>query len=144
MMELFFTGGLFFMLPLLVASVAVVAIGIERFVRYRRAEINYNTFLEELTETVRDEGVPAARTRAAEILKLTTEDLMRMGIIDEVIPEPLGGAHRDSQATARAVEEAILRNREELVDVDGEEIVERRLAKFRAIGVFSEDGEKQP
>ncbi len=81
--------------------------------------------------------------RAAEILKLTTEDLMRMGIIDEVIPEPLGGAHRDSQATARAVEEAILRNLEEFVDVDGEEIVERRIEKYRAIGVFSEDGEKQ-
>ncbi|MEE8142732.1 MAG: acetyl-CoA carboxylase carboxyltransferase subunit alpha [Planctomycetota bacterium] len=81
--------------------------------------------------------------RAAEILKLSTDDLVRLKIIDEVIPEPLGGAHRDPHATGRALEEAILRNLAELTDLDPEEQVRQRFAKFRSMGIFEEDGGAQ-
>ncbi len=65
-MGLFLSGGLFFMVPLLAASVAVVAIGIERTIRYRQAEVHYPAFLEELRDSMVSEGVVAARSLAAQ------------------------------------------------------------------------------
>ncbi len=75
---------------------------------------------------------------AAETLKLTAQDLKSLGIIDEIIPEPLGGAHRDPQATARNLKEALLRNLKELVEIDIDTLLEERYRKFRRLGIFKE------
>jgi len=60
--------------------------------------------------------------QAAEVLKLTGEDLLKLGVIDEVIPEPLGGAHRDPQGTAKSLKEAIVRNLKQLRTLSKEEL----------------------
>ncbi len=72
---------------------------------------------------------------AAEALKLTGADLLKMGIIDEVIAEPLGGAHRDAQKTALNIKEAILRNLKSLELLDKEELLKLRYKKFRSMGI---------
>lgn len=77
----------------------------------------------------------AKAPQAAQVLKLTGTDLLKMGIIDEVIPEPLGGAHRDAQKTASNIKEAILRNLKELELLEKDELLKLRYKKFRSIGV---------
>jgi acetyl-CoA carboxylase carboxyl transferase subunit alpha len=77
----------------------------------------------------------AKAPQAAEVLKLTGPDLLKMGLIDEVVPEPLGGAHRDAQKIASSVKEVILRNLKELQSLDKAELLESRYKKFRAMGV---------
>lgn len=77
----------------------------------------------------------AKAAQAAEVLKLTGQDLLKMGIIDEVIAEPLGGAHRDAQKIALNVKEAILKNLKELELLEKEELLKLRYKKFRSIGV---------
>jgi len=74
-------------------------------------------------------------SQAAEVLKLTGPDLLKMGIIDEVIPEPLGGAHRDPAKIAQTVKETILRNLKALETLDKEELLKTRYKKFRSMGV---------
>ena len=74
-------------------------------------------------------------SQAAEVLKLTGQDLLKMGIIDEVIPEPLGGAHRDPAKTAQSIKETILRNFKVLETLDKEELLKLRYKKFRSMGV---------
>ncbi len=71
---------------------------------------------------------------AASALKLTAQDLLRMGIIDEIIPEPLGGAHRDPHATAQILKERISGNLKELGGLKKEELLKSRYKKFRDIG----------
>ncbi|MEM7164531.1 MAG: acetyl-CoA carboxylase carboxyltransferase subunit alpha [Planctomycetota bacterium] len=78
----------------------------------------------------------AYASRAAEILKLTSADLKRFGVIDEIIAEPLGGAHRNGPQTAQTVEETILRHLDEVAGIDPAERVQKRFEKFAAIGVF--------
>jgi acetyl-CoA carboxylase carboxyl transferase subunit alpha len=78
-------------------------------------------------------------SRAAEILKLTSQDLLSFGIVDEVIAELLAGAHRDHAATTSSVEEAILRHLDEVAPMGVEERIELRHAKYRAIGRFTEE-----
>ena len=75
---------------------------------------------------------------AADALKLTAEDLLRFGIIDEIIREPLGGAHRDPQMTANNIKESLKKSLEELSSVPKDELINRRYDKFRKIGVVSE------
>ena len=75
--------------------------------------------------------------QAAEVLKLTGEDLLSLKIIDEVIPEPLGGAHRDPQKTAQALKESIARNLKELKSSGKEGLLESRYKKFRVMGVVA-------
>jgi acetyl-CoA carboxylase carboxyl transferase subunit alpha len=75
---------------------------------------------------------------AAEVLKLNASELLRLGIIDEVIPEPLGGAHRDPQRTARILRETVLKHLKELRDMSKEDLLAARYKKFRSIGVFTE------
>jgi acetyl-CoA carboxylase carboxyl transferase subunit alpha len=75
---------------------------------------------------------------AAEVLKLTAEDLLKMGIIDEVIPEPLGGAHHDPQQMFITLKTAILKYLKELKPLKKEELLELRYKKFRSIGVVQE------
>ena len=71
---------------------------------------------------------------AAEALKLTAQDLLRLGIIDSVVPEPLGGAHRDPARAIQALGEAILRALRELKQQDGGALKTKRREKFRAMG----------
>jgi acetyl-CoA carboxylase carboxyl transferase subunit alpha len=73
---------------------------------------------------------------AAEALKLTATDLAALGVIDEIVPEPPGGAHADPAGAAAAVGEAIERHLREVLDLTPEERRERRYRKFRAIGKF--------
>lgn len=75
---------------------------------------------------------------AASALKLTAADLLEQGIIEGVIPEPLGGAHRDPADAARRLKETLSEALAELETVDVDELVERRYEKFRRIGQFSE------
>jgi acetyl-CoA carboxylase carboxyl transferase subunit alpha len=75
---------------------------------------------------------------AAQELRLTAHDLRGLGICDEVIREPPGGAHRDPDAAARAVGEAIERQLAGLLGVKVEELLERRYEKYRKMGEFRE------
>lgn len=72
---------------------------------------------------------------AAEALRLTAQDLLNMGIIDEIVPEPLGGAHRDPQKTAEFLKETINRNLRELKALNKESLLKLRYKKFRKIGM---------
>ena len=72
---------------------------------------------------------------AAEALKLTAQDLFKMGLIDEIVPEPLGGAHRDPQKMAQTLKEIILVDLKELSGVKKEELLKSRYKKFRSMGV---------
>jgi len=74
--------------------------------------------------------------RAAEELKLTAQDLKKFGIIDDVIPEPLGGAHREPQETAKRIKAKIISTVAELTKMPIKEIVQKRYEKFRKIGNF--------
>lgn len=78
---------------------------------------------------------------AAERLRLTAEDALRFGAVDEVIAEPLGGAHRDYDAAAKAVREAVLRHLDEVETMPVEERLERRYLRFRRLGEYSEYAE---
>lgn len=78
---------------------------------------------------------------AAESLKLTAHDLFQLGVIDEVVKEPLGGAHRDPQGMAGVLKEVIDRHLRELERVNMEELLRIRYEKFRKIGTFIEGGE---
>ena len=71
---------------------------------------------------------------ATEALKLTAQDLKKLGIIDEIIPEPLGGAHRDPKAVIESVGNAILKNLKELMPLNGEELKKQRNEKFLKMG----------
>ena len=78
------------------------------------------------------------KEQAAEALKMTSKDLLELGLIDEVIREPLGGAHRDHHRAASHLK-LHLRNRlRELVAVPIDQLLEARYKKFRAMGVFLE------
>jgi len=79
----------------------------------------------------------AKAPEAAAVLKLTGEDLLKMGIIDEIIPEPLGGAHRDAQKMAQTLNEAIKRHLKELETKTKDKLLESRYQKFRKIGVVA-------
>lgn len=73
---------------------------------------------------------------AAEVLKLTGKDLLALGIIDEVISEPLGGAHRDPQQTAENLKQSILKHLKELKAQSPAKLLQDRYEKFRKIGVI--------
>ena len=78
------------------------------------------------------------KEKAADILKLTAQDLERFGIVDEVVAEPLGGAHRDHNATAKALRDAVLRHLTELEGLTADELVASRSEKLKSMGVFHE------
>jgi acetyl-CoA carboxylase carboxyl transferase subunit alpha len=75
---------------------------------------------------------------AAEALKLTAEDLLGLGVVDGILPEPLGGAHRDPEAAAATLADALRGHLRALSGVSGSELIERRLQKYRKMGVFHE------
>jgi acetyl-CoA carboxylase carboxyl transferase subunit alpha len=76
--------------------------------------------------------------RAATALKFTSPDLLRLGVIDHVIEEPLGGAHRDHHQTAMRVKQFLLRTLRELTAKSIEQLLDARYDKFRRMGVFLE------
>jgi acetyl-CoA carboxylase carboxyl transferase subunit alpha len=76
--------------------------------------------------------------KAAEALKLTSVDLLRFGVIDEVIPEPLGGAHRDHRESATTLKSFLTRALREIARHPRAELLQRRYEKFRRMGVFLE------
>jgi acetyl-CoA carboxylase carboxyl transferase subunit alpha len=78
------------------------------------------------------------RERAAEALKLTSSDLLSFNIIDEIIPEPVGGAHQDPDGAGEALRESLIRHVAELKKIRPEKLVRRRAEKYAAMGVFSE------
>jgi acetyl-CoA carboxylase carboxyl transferase subunit beta len=80
----------------------------------------------------------AAAPRAAAALRVTARDLLRLGIMDAVVPEPDGGAHTDALATAQNVKTAIVSSLAELLDVPPEQLIERRYARFRRFGTPGE------
>lgn len=75
---------------------------------------------------------------AAEALKPTAKDLKALEVIDEIVPEPIGGAHRDHEAAAREVRKAVARNLGELRDIPMERLLAERYDKFRRMGRFLE------
>ena len=76
---------------------------------------------------------------AAEALKLTGKHLQELGIIDDVIKEPLGGAHRDPHQMAENIKSVIKRDLDLLGTVDKDKLVKKRYEKFRKMGVFEEE-----
>src|SRR6476469_1722945 len=78
------------------------------------------------------------KPKAAEALRLTARDLKRLVVIDDVIPEPLGGSHRDPREMGNTLKTYLLRYLRELRAVPVDEVVENRYRKFRAMGVFDD------
>ena len=86
----------------------------------------------------KDGRSPEMRERAASALRLTAHDLLELGGIDEIIPEPVGGAHSDYDATARALQDALIRHLDELRRYKPEKLVRRRREKFLRMGQYDE------
>lgn len=75
---------------------------------------------------------------AAEALKLTAQDLYKLEVVDEIVPEPEGGAHRDYDFAAASLGTALRQNLETLLEQPIEQLLEKRYKKFRALGNFAE------
>ena len=75
---------------------------------------------------------------AAEALKLTADDLMRLGVVDEIVPEPEGGAHRDHDTAAANLGGALRRNLQRLTEEPIGQLLKKRYEKFRRLGNFAE------
>jgi acetyl-CoA carboxylase carboxyl transferase subunit alpha len=91
---------------------------------------------------------PARKVEAAAALKITAPDLLGMQIIDEIVPEPVGGAHHDHAAATALLDEAISRHLAEIVTMTGADRLEARYRKFRSIGrlghAFTDNAEPGP
>ncbi len=81
---------------------------------------------------------PAKAETAAEALKITARDLNELGIIDEIIPEPEGGAHLDHEGSAALLDQVLDRTLRDLLSLAPSVLVERRYEKFRRMGLFFE------
>src|SRR5258706_5168605 len=86
----------------------------------------------------------AASAKAAEALKITAKDLLQLGLVDEIVPEPLGGAHKDTATTAATLKKHLLKHLKQLQKLSTEERLKQRYAKFRAHGHFVEKAEQTP
>ncbi|QDT32072.1 acetyl-CoA carboxylase carboxyltransferase subunit alpha [Thalassoglobus polymorphus] len=82
--------------------------------------------------------------KAALALKFTSSDLLRMGIVDEVIDEPLGGAHRNHRQMATYLTASLNNALKQLSEIPKDELIDRRYDKFRKIGVFEETVQAAP
>ncbi len=78
---------------------------------------------------------------AAEALKLTADNLMRLGVVDEVVPEPEGGAQWDPELTAKNLGAALQRNLERVAGLTTDELLMKRYEKFRRLGNFADAGD---
>jgi acetyl-CoA carboxylase carboxyl transferase subunit alpha len=84
-------------------------------------------------------GDRARAPEASELMRITAPDLRRLGVIDAVVPEPVGGAHRDWEGAAATLRAAIREHLWSLKSKSGEELVRERYEKFRKIGVWEEE-----
>ncbi|HEY7529523.1 MAG TPA: acetyl-CoA carboxylase carboxyltransferase subunit alpha [Gemmatimonadota bacterium] len=80
------------------------------------------------------------RARAAEAMKLTARDLLGLGVIDDILDEPVGGAHNDWAASARTVADALRRHLQDLSSRSPQDLVRERLEKYRRMGRWQEPG----
>jgi acetyl-CoA carboxylase carboxyl transferase subunit alpha len=78
------------------------------------------------------------RERAAEALKITADDLLRLKLVDEIVKEPVGGAHVDPDVAGEALRDALIRHVTELRKVRPEKLVRRRAEKYAAMGAYTE------
>lgn len=81
----------------------------------------------------------AAAPKAAEALKITANHLKELNLVDEIIPEPMGGAHQDPEKAAQNMKEALIRHLDEVTAMSPEERLKQRYDKFRAFGHFEEN-----
>ena len=98
----------------------------------------YSVISPEGCATILWKGVEHAE-RAALALRMTGKELLDMGIIDEVIPEPLGGAHRDHREAASNLKSYLLRALREIGEAPRAELLDRRYVKYRKIGIYFEE-----
>ncbi|MFM9078976.1 MAG: acetyl-CoA carboxylase carboxyltransferase subunit alpha [Opitutaceae bacterium] len=82
----------------------------------------------------------AAAPKAAEALKLSADNLEKLGVVDEVVPEPSGGAHNDPAQAASALRYTVLKHLNDLRALDAERLLATRHERFRHLGVFEEAG----
>jgi len=75
---------------------------------------------------------------AAEALRVSAPDLLELKVIDKILPEPTGGAHRNHQLAAQIVKGELLASLAQLKQLSTQELLQRRLDKFRAIGIYDE------
>ncbi|MDX1700290.1 MAG: acetyl-CoA carboxylase carboxyl transferase subunit alpha, partial [Melioribacteraceae bacterium] len=78
------------------------------------------------------------KEQAAEALRLTAPDLLELNIIDKIIPEPLGGAHTDHKAIADTLKNVLIEELTALKKIKPEKLMNNRIEKFGAMGVFEE------
>lgn len=81
---------------------------------------------------------PSREKEAAELMKITAENLLDFGVCEKIIPEPYGGAHNDAKATAMNISEYLSEEIDNLLQYDIDTLLENRYNKFRKIGVFNE------
>lgn len=86
----------------------------------------------------KDGKSPEMKERAASALRITAPDLLELRVIDEIVPEPLGGAHANHEQVAAALREVLLRHLDELRRVKPDKLVRRRRERFLRIGQFAE------
>jgi acetyl-CoA carboxylase carboxyl transferase subunit alpha len=85
-------------------------------------------------------GEASKAPEAAELMRVTAPDLLRLGVIDGIVPEPVGGAHRNWEETAENLRGALRKSLQELRSRSAEGLVADRYEKFRKIGVFADNG----
>jgi acetyl-CoA carboxylase carboxyl transferase subunit alpha len=83
---------------------------------------------------------PAAAPKAADALKLSADNLEKLGVVDEVIAEPLGGAHNDPAQAAAALKYSLHKHLNDLRALDEEKLLETRYERYRRLGVYEEAG----
>jgi acetyl-CoA carboxylase carboxyl transferase subunit alpha len=86
----------------------------------------------------------AKAPEAAELMRITAPDLLRLGVIDGIVSEPLGGAHRDWEGTAASLRAALRSHLDDLRGKPTETLISERYDKFRRIGVFEETAVPRP
>ncbi|KAJ7523171.1 hypothetical protein O6H91_18G040200 [Diphasiastrum complanatum] len=85
-----------------------------------------------------------AAPKATEALRITATELHKLDVVDEVIPEPIGGAHSDPETTSKNIKKVIMKYMHELLKLDPETLVQQRIAKFRSMGSVEEGVEIDP
>jgi acetyl-CoA carboxylase carboxyl transferase subunit alpha len=86
----------------------------------------------------KDGKSPAMKERAASALRITAQDLYELRVIDEIVPEPPGGAHANHDVTAHALQQTLMRNLEELRKYKPDKLVRRRREKYLRMGQYAE------
>ena len=86
----------------------------------------------------------SAAAKAAEALKITAKDLLELGLVDEIVPEPLGGAHNDLNEMSATLKQSLVRHLGELSPLTGSDRLRLRYAKYRAFGRVLEKGQPKP